>query len=323
MTSVAGWDGRKLSLWKTWNSPKPTAHFSFKWLTKPSKQVMVSAPAALTAAPPTPIFHAQGACPQTTSSLSASEQSPTRAIHIPTFCVTVSFKTTFPTLQDPLSPGRSRRSLVSVTFTICPLSALMPLFPKTNFSASTYARMHQKYQNIQLEKTEQSFTLLSPGASFSVVEAFSGWQCSFLGVTDKSSLSAQERLGIASSFAAVRRSFDSYFILKSIKKPPSFLQAVAGSSCSVSLSGPVATAEQLAGVSGGGMVDVSGSPEECSADGDGSPGTQTGWGPHSREIPYNNIRAGRSCLPGGVQNHTLSTKNACSVVAVTKNYRTL
>lgn len=131
--------GRKLPLWKTWNSPKPTAHFSLKWLTKPSKQVMISAPAHLTAAPPTPIFHAQGTCPQTTSSLSASEQSLTRAIHIPTFCVTVSFKTTFPTLQDPLSPGRSSHSLVSVMFTICPLSALMPLFPMTNFAASTYA----------------------------------------------------------------------------------------------------------------------------------------------------------------------------------------
>lgn len=44
---------------------------------------------------------------------------------------------------------------------------------------------------------------------------------------------------------------------------------------------------------------------------------------HYREVPYNNIRADRSCLPEGVQNHTLGTKNAYSVVAVTKNYRTL
>lgn len=68
---------------------------------------------------------------------------------------------------------------------------------------------------------------------------------------------------------------------------------------------------------------MSSSPEECSADGDGSPGTQTGWGTHSREILYNNIGAGRSCLSEGVQNHTLSTRNAYSVMAVTKNHRTL
>lgn len=91
-----------------------------------------------------------------------------------------------------------------------------------------------------------------------------------------SSLSAQEGLGTASSFTASRRSFDSYFILKSIKKPPSFLQAVAGASCSVSLSGPVATAEQVRGVTGVGKVEVCSSAEECSADEDGTPGTQTG-----------------------------------------------
>lgn len=96
----------------------------------------------------------------------------------------------------------------------------------------------------------------------------------FLGVTVKSSLSAQERLGIASSFTTIRRSFDSYFILKPIKKPPSFLQAVVGTSCSVSLS-PVGMAEQLAGFAGVGLVQVSRSPE-FSSDGGGSPGTQTG-----------------------------------------------
>lgn len=38
----------------------------------------------------------------------------------------------------------------------------------------------------------------------------------------------------------------------------------------------MAMAEQLTGVTGVGKVEVCGSPEECSADGDGSPGTQTG-----------------------------------------------
>lgn len=94
--------------------------------------------------------------------------------------------------------------------------------------------------------------------------------------SNRSSLSAQEKLGIVSSFTSVRRSFYFYFILKSIKKPPSFLQAVVGVSRSVSLSGPVATAEQLTGVAGVGWVEVSSSPEECSADGDGFSGTQTG-----------------------------------------------
>lgn len=96
-----------------------------------------------------------------------------------------------------------------------------------------------------------------------------------------------------------------------------------GASRLVSLSSLVAMAEQLAGVAGVGWVEVSSSPEECSADGDGSSGTQTGWGTPSREILCNNIRASRSCLPEGVQNRTLSTKNTYSVVAVTKNYRTL
>lgn len=137
MTSVAAWGGRKLSLWKTWNSPKPRAHFCLKSLIKPSKQAMISAPAPLTAALPTPIFHAQGTVLR--PPLPSQHQNPTQAIHIPTFCVTVSFKTTFPTLQDLLSLGRLSHSLVSITFTICPLSELMPLLPKTNFAASTYA----------------------------------------------------------------------------------------------------------------------------------------------------------------------------------------
>lgn len=99
---------------------------------------MISAPAPLTAAPPIPIFHTQGVILRLPLP-SQHQNSPLPEPFIFQLSVTVSFKTTFPTLQDLLSLGRLSRSLVSVTFAICPLSVMMPLFTKTNFAASTYA----------------------------------------------------------------------------------------------------------------------------------------------------------------------------------------
>lgn len=157
---------------------------------------MISAPAPLTAAPHTN-FPCSRCCPQTTSSLSASEQSPTWAIHFPTLSVTVSFKTTFPTLQDPLSLGRSSCSLVSVTFTICPLSMLMPLFPMTNFAASTYARCTRNTRISNLRKLSRAsiFWVQVPPLVRLKRSADDRLtlQCSFLGGTVKSSLSAREK----------------------------------------------------------------------------------------------------------------------------------
>lgn len=103
-------------------------------------------------------------------------------------CVTGSFKKA-PTLQEPLSLGTSNPSLVSVMYAICPLSVLMPLFPKTSFAASTYSRRTRNTGKSNLRKPSRSsmFRVQMPHLMCLKCSADDGlmFQCSFLGISSQ------------------------------------------------------------------------------------------------------------------------------------------
>ena len=111
-----------------------------------------------------------------------------RSIRFPTFCVTGSFKTA-PTLQERLSLGTSNRSLVSVMYTICPLSVLMPLFPETSFAASTYSRCTRNTRISNLRKPSRAsiFQVQVPPLMWLKCSADDRptFQCSFLGINSQ------------------------------------------------------------------------------------------------------------------------------------------
>jgi len=239
-TSRVGWE-KKLPLEK--HVTYLSQHFCLKWLIKSSKQLMMSPPAPPKSAEAEPSGQQLSPhwfpTPKVLPLAAWQDRGPPHPFPhqndlIPAafvFSVTGSFKTAR-SLRELHSLGTSSRSLVSVTYTICLPSMLMPLFPETSFAASTYSRSTRNTRISNLRKPSRAsiFQVQVPPLMWLKCSADDRlmFQCSFLEINSQEHPFCLRKPWNCFQLYHYQKEFWLIFYFKVYKKATQFLPSCCG-----------------------------------------------------------------------------------------------